>query len=240
MKASWLLVLIAAMSAQAQAPAFEVASIKPAPLERISFPYRMGPDFSMEGLLKHFIETAYEKDRYQVDGGPVWAESAWYDIQAKAPVQADASQIRAMLQTLLADRFQLKLHRETRMMSGYVLSVEKGGPKLPPVKSDAPAGSTGRIQLGGGIWMRGATIQMLSKGLWLQLGKPVLDETKIEGNYDVRLKFDDISPDLASPNATPGLGSVFGALHEIGLKLDAKKLPIEVLVIDSAERPSAN
>jgi uncharacterized protein (TIGR03435 family) len=221
--------------------AFDAASIKPTPPDRPSFPYRLGPGgFSMRGLLKHFIVNAYEVEDYQVVDNPPWTLSNWYDIQARAAASdADARQIRAMLQTLLTDRFQLKLHRETRTMSGFVLSVDKGGPKLPPAKTDVPPESNGRIQMGDGLWAFGANMKLLARVLTIQLGQPVLDQTNIAGNYDFKLQFDD-GPEVAAPGRSTSFGSAFTAVHEIGLKLQAQKVPIEVLVIDSVEKPSEN
>jgi uncharacterized protein (TIGR03435 family) len=219
--------------------AFDAASIKPTPPDRPPFPYRVGPNsFSMRAILKGFIMQAYEVESYQVTGGPSWVESQTYDISAKAEGAADTHQIRMMLQTLLAERFQLKVHRETRTMSGYVLSVDKGGPKLPPAKTDVPPDSPGVIQVGGGIVARDSTIKHLALGLTLQLGEPVIDQTGIAGHYDFRLRFDD--SDTTGAATATGIGSVFSAVREIGLKLEAKKLPVEVLVIDSVEPPSEN
>ena len=196
----------------------------------------------MVALLPHLIEQAYEVEDYQLAGGPTWGATDWYEVLAKADGAPGTHQVRVMLQQLLAERFQLKLHRETRMMAGYVLSVDKGGPKLPAPKTELPPDSPGVIQVGGGLlWVRGGTLGRLATGLRLELGKPVVDETKIEGKYDLRLRFDDSEAMGTGPGAAPtGVGSVFSALHEIGLKLEAQKVPIDVLVIDGAERPSEN
>jgi uncharacterized protein (TIGR03435 family) len=233
-------ILCLAIALQAQPPlAFEAASIKPSPPERPQFPYRFGPSFSMQARLWDLILQAYDIQRYQIAGGPEWIQSQWFQVQAKAAGEPDKDQIRLMLQTLLAERFQLKFHRETRTMSGFVLSVDKGGPKLPSARTDMPPDSKGVIQMGDGIWSRGSTIQNLAVGLNLELGQPVLDQTNIKGNYDFKLQFDD-GPEMAAPGKSTSFGSVFTAIHEIGLKLDAQKVPIEVLVIDIAQKPSEN
>jgi uncharacterized protein (TIGR03435 family) len=101
-----------------------------------------------------------------------------------------------------------------------------------------PADSPGVLEMGGGILSRGATITHLAIGLTLALGVPVIDQTGIRGNYDFRLRFD--PSDLSGEVTDSALGSAFSAVHGIGLKLEAKKIPVEVLVIDSAERPSEN
>ena len=115
----FLSVVLLAASAQAQ-PAFDVASIKPS--DRIhAVPYRLGPDVSAEGTLKHLIVIAYGVEYAQLEGGLQWAQSQFYNVQAKAAGPATAAQLRVMLQVLLADRFHLVLRRDTRTMSGYAL-----------------------------------------------------------------------------------------------------------------------
>jgi uncharacterized protein (TIGR03435 family) len=100
---------------------------------------------------------------------------------------------------------------------------------------------------GGEFWARGATMDTLAGALRLELGFPVIDGTKIEGHYNFKLKFEEENPELveepddaAGPARLAPSGSIFTALHKLGLKLDPRKLPLEVFVIDSAERPSAN
>jgi uncharacterized protein (TIGR03435 family) len=225
--------------AQTATPAFDAASIKPTLPDGPKIPNQFGPDrLSMRTPLGRLISMAYQVSDFQVAGGPAWTWSVFYDVQAEAGGGADSQQIRLMIRTLLADRFQLKLHRETRAIAGYVLSVDKGGPKLPPARTDVPPDRQ-IVQYGPGhIVSRGGDIKDLALALEIPLGKLVVDETKIEGNYDFRLQFDDSELKGAGADSAPG--SVFGALHEIGLKLDAKKIPMEALVIDSVERPSEN
>jgi uncharacterized protein (TIGR03435 family) len=101
--------------------------------------------------------------------------------------------------------------------------------------------------MGGGlIWGRAASMRNLARGLRMELGAPVVDETKIVGNYDFKLQFEEGNrdledkPDGPSVGGVPAAGSVFTALKEMGLRLESGKLPIEVLVIDRAEKPSEN
>ena len=225
---------------------FDAASVKPFDLSQPRPTYQFGPSrFTNYATLDRFILQAYDLEEYQVAGGPDWAKSEFYLIEATAGKQSTRPEIRRMLQSLLAERFQLKLHRETRTMSGYVLTVDKKGPKLPPPKTDVPPENPGVIQIGGGeVWVRGGTMKRLATGLHLELAVPVVDETGIEGRYDVLLRFDERNQELEDPaqkgKDAPGIGSVFTALHEFGLRLEPRKLPIEVLVIDSAERPAEN
>jgi len=264
-RAMWRLVRIAAPSAilwfasaevyrtyaQPRTPpapplAFDVASVKLSDTSRMGLPLRIGPgSLTTHDSLKGFIMLAFDVRDYQVAGGPAWAQAESYDVQAKAGSVSSPRQIKSMLQTLLADRFRLRLHREIRTMAGYVLGVDKSGPKLPAPMTEAPPDV---IQMGSGeIWARGVTMDGLAQALLLELGLPVLDQTKIEGHYDFKLRFEEGNrelkdePDSGGGVATPAaVGSVFTALREVGLRLDARRLPIEVLVVDGAERPSGN
>jgi uncharacterized protein (TIGR03435 family) len=226
---------------------FSIASIKRSDLNHANLPFRIGPDsLSSSGTLAFFIEQAY--DVKEVTGGSPWSRSDVYEVRAKAEHAMSPHQIRVMLQALLADRFGLKLHRESRTMRGFALIVEKGGAKLPAPKSGIPPGSRGTIALGKNVFMaRGATMKTVAVGLRNVLGGPVVDETKIEGNYDFMFQFDRLPDELAlqpggaATSSAPGAhGSVFSALHDLGLRLDGRKLDVEVVVIDSAHVPSDN
>jgi uncharacterized protein (TIGR03435 family) len=239
------ILLIAVLGANAEPPlTFEVASVKPIDRNHASAPYRIGPSsLTIDATLKDFIMLAYDVQDYQVDGGQAWARSDFYAIRAKASGPVTRKEICSMFQSLLADRFRLKIRREQRMFDGYVLIVDNKGPKLPRSRTDLPPNSAGVIQLGGGeIWARGATLTALARGIRFELEKPVLDQTHIEGNFDIKLRFDEANRELRASNDTgsAGIGSIFTALHEIGLKLEARKLPIEVLVVESAQQPADN
>jgi uncharacterized protein (TIGR03435 family) len=239
----FLSVALLAVSVHAQ-PSFDVASIKPSDRTH-PVPYRLGPDLlSTEGTLINLITMAYSVEYTQVEGGPAWARSQFYNVQAKAAAPTTAAQLRVMLQGLLADRFHLVLQRNTRTMSGYALVVDKNGPKLPAPRTDLPHGNTGVLQMGGGeIWARGSTLDHFAHGLWLELEMPVVNQTGIDGNYDFKIDFEENNHELAddsSPPSPQSVGSIFTAIREIGLKLEARKLPIEVLVIEKAEPPTEN
>lgn len=228
-------------------PAFDVVSIKPSDRDKSGLPYRVGPDIlTTSGALKHLIMLAYDADFDQVTGGADWTQSEFYDIQAKAAGPASTRQIKAMLQTLLADRFQLKLAHETKVMPGYALVVAKNGPKLSAPRTDVPPESTGVIQLGGGeIWGRGITMSHLAHGLHLELQVPVINQTEIEGHYDCKLRFEEANRELmddsdTAPAATAPKNSIFTALQELGLRLESRKLPVEILKIESAVKPAEN
>jgi uncharacterized protein (TIGR03435 family) len=210
---------------------FEVASIKPALLGCIGH-QPFGPNsLTTCGALRHLIMLAYGVEDYQVIGGLPWVHSDYYDVIAKTANRSSPHEMKIMLQVLLVERFHLRLTRETKMMSGYALSVEKGSRKLPPQNTTAPPDSTGTVQMGDGeFWARGATMKTLAQSLRIELERPVVDETGLDGHYDFKLRFEGQDRELS--------GSIFTALHEIGLRLDARKVPKEILAIQTADRPS--
>jgi uncharacterized protein (TIGR03435 family) len=215
---------------------FEVASVKPSLRDRPNtLRYNLGPESVTipQATLHSLIQQAYDVARYQVTGGPDWGNSEFYDIQAKAGSAVNVHQLRTMLQNLLAERYLLKVHRETRMVTGYALVVDKAGPKLPPANTVVPADSTGVVQMGGGLWARAATMSNVARALSIPFQEPVVDETKIEGHYDFRARFEDSD----SMGVAAAADSAF---HDFGLRLERKKISLDMVVIDSATRPSGN
>lgn len=222
-------------------PAFEVASIKlhrPTP-----GPFRSYKEVGPAGIsftnfdLNGCIRSAYGVAGYQIVGGLGWLTSDRYDIVAKAAAAVPKAQLMLMLQTLLEDRFKLKVHRETQELPVYGLVVGKKGLRVHPGKED------GETEIGGAAHLinsRGMTMKDLASFLsqfTLRSGRPVLDMTGLTGVFDITLDFvtDDFAPGDNNPSP-----DIFTALQEIGLKLEPRKSPIEVLVIDYAEKPSEN
>jgi uncharacterized protein (TIGR03435 family) len=245
----------------AQAPAFEVASIRPA-----SFPsdsYFMGfsaagtcgaPPLAISGnrvtlprvTLCTLIRLAYNVPDYRISGLPGAMtkadQSNYFDVRAEAEEGAlTQDQARAMLQTLLADRFQLKLHRETKELPIYALVIGKSGSKLstqplPCAANPRPAAT----QPGRGFSMCNATTPMSRLTLMLSqqiTDRPILDKTGLTGQYAFILRWSPEGTD-SQPDSPP---SIFTAVQEqLGLKLDPQKAPMEMLAIDHAEPPSTN
>jgi uncharacterized protein (TIGR03435 family) len=202
-----------------------------------------GGRFAANVALGIVIQRAYDVRDFQLSGGPGWLNER-YTIQAKAPEgNFSEAQIRLMVQSLLAERFHLKLHRETREIPVYALIVDKKGVKVEAAKDEGGMG-VGR----GSITAKGATFGRLVIALSRLLDRPVLDETGLSGNYNFKLHYDQGSVGL--PYSAPGVSrpesdgiepSIFTAVQEqLGLKLEPQKKPIEILVIDSVERPSGN
>jgi uncharacterized protein (TIGR03435 family) len=204
----------------------------------------------------------------QVIGGPAWINSEGYDIKVKPGTNTDPKLWWLMWQTLLTDRFKLKLHRETRDLPVYVLTAAKNGFKLPPPKQadcvSFPPGTTpryipGKVDCGYvagpaiglglpelGIEGRKVRIADLSRQLALILDRPILDKTGFTGEFDVKLNFTPDAALVGLPSelwgpADPTLPNIFAALEkQLGLQLTAARGPVEVLVIDHAERPTGN
>jgi uncharacterized protein (TIGR03435 family) len=211
-------------------PAFDVSSVKPSVPGSSGGWITPGPTglTARNVTLLFCIRIAYD---VQEVSGPNWVSTEQYDIAAKTAAQVNQDQLRLMLQTLLAERFKLVVHREERTRSVYELVVGKNGPKLTEAKVDESGGTTAGI---GHLAFTAASISVLARRLSQQLHEPVSDHTGLKGIYDFTL-------DWGQDDSVPG-PSIFTAVQEqLGLKLDAKKVPLEVLVIDHAEKiPTAN
>ena len=227
---------------KASAQKFEVASIKSSRPDAKA-PSDISPigTVSMNTTVKSLIFMAYQIQEYQIAGAPKWLDSEYYRVDAKPPAGPLPSEQRERmdqtserLRFLLAERFQLRAHHETRNLQEYDLVVAKGGSKLKEMERDTV---NFKLSLGKGkiVTRGGAKIGMLVNVLAGALHYPVVDKTGLDRYYDIQLNY---SMDDSLPDAGP---SLFAALEEqLGLKLEARKGPIDVLVIDHVERPSEN
>jgi uncharacterized protein (TIGR03435 family) len=223
---------------------FEVASIKPSSVDSGMETHRYpGGRFTATGCtLKRLIQRAYDVQDFQIIGGSKWVGSDRYDVVAKAGENlGDDPKIDSLIQALLAERFQLKLHRETREVLLYSLTVDKSGPKLQA--STTQGGS--QWSLGKGL-LTGKRVSMsmfASDMLTKALANVVVDRTQISGVFDVELKWspEEVRPEPDAERSVVSGPSIFTAIREqLGLRLEGHKGPVEVLVIDAAERPVAN
>lgn len=208
--------------------------------------------------LKMLIQFAYEIPESRILDAPGWIGATKFDIDAKADSAVDdqlrvfssnegKAQKRLMLQALLADRFKLRAHTEARELPMYALVVAKNGPKFLESKANGTTidGGNGRIQVQGGE----NSVALLAEQLANSLGRPVVDETGIQGRYNIILKWAPNDDATLRPEGT-GVGpaaldspgpSLFTAIQEqLGLKLVPRKGPVQVLVVDHIEAPSAN
>ena len=236
MKVGLLLAAVAA-GASAQPLGFEVASIKPADPARPIAIRRSGDRISTTSTSLQFLITwAYDIHAERVYGKPGWLDTARYDVLANGPEGrtpgprpfGQPGALQEMMQTLLAERFKLKVHRETRELPLYVLTAAKGGPKVKLSEMPAAIGqSPFSMPAPGRLVGTQVTAAMLAKVLGDQLGRTVRDETGLQGVFDFTLQWE--------PEMEGGV-SLFTAIQEqLGLKLEGRKGPVEVLVIDHAE-----
>ena len=244
---------------------FEVASVKAAApccaagqwrgnrpdVDRVDFQY---------GTLLYYLTYAYGMKSYQV-AGPGWLRDVRFDIAAKGPEGTRRDQLPQMMQALLAERFQLKVHREMRDLPGLALMVGKSGPKLKaaaPEPGDGHGGAAvGMSATPEGVErmdVKGGSMTTLVNTLTALFGQPVVDRTGLAERYDFVLEysrdrapgpratggFNEPPPLPAPANAELGV-SIYTSIQQLGLKLESQKLPLEVIVVDHVERvPTGN
>ena len=225
---------IAAFPQTATPLAFEVASVKLSDMPAGSwFRFLPGGRLSAMSWIKQVIQVAYGVEDYQVTGGPGWLSTDRYDIEAKAENGAAGKpEMAVVLQSLLADRFQLKFRRERREISVYDLVVDKSGTRVRPLKEGEASACRNDNSFSCGI----TNPTQLAKSLRHFAGRPVLDKTGLDGKFDLLLNFD------SSPNqADADKPSLFQALQQqLGLRLEPRKASLPVLAIESIQRPSEN
>ena len=245
---------------------FEVASIKrnPSGDMRASIQALPGGYRAVNAPLRLLIRDAYALQGFQLVGGPSWLDSERFDILAKAEGNPTPDQERLMLRTLLAERFALSVHAETRKLPLYAMVMARAdgrpGPRLrrtgadcseapvwggtgpPPSRDpDGPCSSAGPGS-GGGMRFRGVTLEAFAKFLATPAQRPVIDRTGLTGLFDIELE---VTAELGPPPPPPGMPdrvdravspSIFTALQDqLGLKLDSRRGPIDVIVIDRVE-----
>jgi uncharacterized protein (TIGR03435 family) len=241
-----------AVLGQSVEPAFEVASIKPAdPAANGSSTRTSQGRLTMTNVtLKRCIQIAYRIQEYQVSGGPNWLDTARFDIVAKAadsdeklPNAVRQERMEAMIRTLLEDRFQLAIHRETKVLPAYTLTVGKNGHKLKEAEpGEGSSTSSGR----GKLTAKRVSMADLAVRLSSLMDRPVVDMTGVKGTFDLALEW--TPDDAAKPGGNDEVliekssgPSIFTAIQEqLGLRLEAQKAPVEKIVIDRAEKPSDN
>jgi len=263
---------------------FEVASIKPSTEGPITGAVPVHVGIQIDGAqvhctyltLKDYIRIAYKIKDYQVSG-PDWMASERFDIHAKLPSAAPRDQVMEMLQTLLEQRFQLKMHRDTKEFSVYAVVVGKGGLKLPESPLDpVPEGDSGKgvnvsaeggargttVKFGRGAYFsladnkfeaRKLTMAQLADSVGRFMERPVVDMTDLKGTYDLTLEFTpeeyrtllirtamsagvNLPPEVVRMLEGGSDESLFKGLQATGLKLESRRAPLEVLVIDSASK----
>jgi uncharacterized protein (TIGR03435 family) len=219
-------------------PAFETASVTPNSSGSASSKtdWDNGLVHLTNVSLKRYIASAYQVDDDQISG-PDWLSATRFDMAAKAAGPVEDKQIMLMLQTLLAERFKLALHRETREMAVYALVASKDGSKLKQAESDGNSRTRSRR---GRITAEHTSMAELADAMKRLTGLRVVDTTGLQGVFDFTLEWDPTSdPASGRQNLSP---SMFTALQEqLGLRLEERKMPVEILVIDHVEKtPTEN
>ena len=242
-----LLILGAALAASAQTPpSFEVASIKPSEPGTAIAIRRSGHRIVTTGSsLQFLISWAYDMHTDLIYGKPAWLDGAKYDIVAARPedqrptrsVPGQPTELQTMMQALLAERFKLLVHREKRELPLYALVVAKGGPKFTLAETPESMGQTPfSVPAPGRLIGKQVAAWMLAKALSGQVNKTVQDHSGLHGVFDFQLEW--------QPEGMPDTGrpSLFTAVQEqLGLRLEARRGPVDVLVIDRIENtPTAN
>lgn len=250
------------VSAGVAQPAFEVATIKASPPQPMNqMRVSMGGDAGRINYtavnLKNLLSRAYGVKGYQISG-PSWLDSERYDVTAKIPDGVPQEQVPAMLRVLLEERFKLKSHRETKELPVYEMVQAKGGPKMDKSQEEGRP----RMQMEGGgdgiMKMKASAMTMpsFSDALAGMVGRPVIDKTDLGGSFDfsMDIAMQDLTGSMVrvqrmgpgdgggernpAPDNSPG-GSLFTSIQKLGLKLEAKRSPVEILVVDQAEKVPA-
>lgn len=237
---SWLVVTGAiALSAQQ----FEVAVIRPdlsGANAGTSFRVPDGGRLMITNEpVKLLIRAAFGIQNAQISGGPAWIETDRYDIEAKTgdSKKIDEEQLKPLLQNLLADRFRLKFHHETREITVYALTVDSKSTSKLKVKTEGEPNATNTHTLPGKsqVVATGASMALFAGYVGNQMGRIVVDKTGLKESYDFTLEWaPDQSPDSSAPSLVTALRT------QLGLRLESQKSAVDVVVIDSVEKPTEN
>lgn len=217
---------------------FEVVSVKPSLTNGAKPGVRVdGAQFASFGIpVRNLIYSAFRVQPWQVTGGPGWIDSDAYDIVARLPKGSTQEEINSMIVSVFTDRFKLLVHRETRDYPVYRLVVARNGNMLQSSAAERIKVSAAK----GHLSIQHASLPVLASYLWSThaADRPVIDATGIQGNYDFSL---DWTPDDSPPPGGVSAPSIFTALQEqLGLRLEARKSPVEFIVIDHIDRPTSN
>jgi len=217
-------------------PAFEVASVKQirdySPLATMSGDISHGRLTLTNAHIRQLIAVAYEIQGVRIEGGPGWIASDQFAIDAKAEdPEATERQVRMMLQSLLEERFQLRIHRETKQLPNFTLRMANGGARLDKAEDHGTDRCDRSMEAGHyHLVCRHVQIETLANALSALLRAPVVDATGLTGDYDFALSWEGDDMYSAVPDA----------VDKFGLKLEMKKVPTDVIVVDSVEHPLDN
>jgi len=236
-----------AQSADKKPLAFEVASIKPSPEGGMGGGIRAMPGgqsyVAQNATLRLMIMLMYKMADKQVVGGPAWINTDRWDVNAKAEHPSNLDQLHEMYQTMLADRFHLQYHMETREQTAYVLTVDKSGSKMKKNLSPDPFDFPLKPNGPGKLVAQHLDMKYFSWWLGQPLQTPVVNMTGLDGFYDFNLELPPPDPDRikAEGGDRRDPSDLFAAIRDqLGLKVEMRKAPVPVMVIDHAEKPGEN
>jgi uncharacterized protein (TIGR03435 family) len=224
------------------APTFEVASVKASPPSSEGMRMRVQPAITwspggvtiLNASLKALIQWAYHVQTIQVIA-PGWLDQNHYDVVAKTSTPASNEQLRQMVQTLLAARFKLEFHRDTKEMQAYVVTVAKTGHKLKPSEGEGPIDMkpTGK---GLNILFTHVTMAELAEMASSPLDGVVVDQTGLKGAWDFTVDGSFFAMQKPA-DMQEAIGMMIQVMNEqLGIKVEQKKVPAEVLIVDRAEK----
>jgi len=225
---------------------FDAASVKASPAGSTGGGFIPSPGrlTIRNSTLMTLIANAYRLASFQVASGPAWLDSDRFDIVAKADGKATTLQMLPMLQALLAERFQLRVHREIREIPGFWLVVAKKGPKFKPAPGGDGSSQGFNVEQGKLMGYK-VSMESLAVHLGLLLHVPLTDNTGLKGEFDLKLEWGPdqyalTAPEAVAPEELEKLPLQNALEEQLGLKLQVHSVPLPVLVVDHAERPSAN
>jgi uncharacterized protein (TIGR03435 family) len=202
----------------------------------------VGTRTTLRMLLSNAYEIPLAHSEVLISGNPAWMDSDAYAIEARAENPSTHRQLQEMLRTLLADRFKLRFHRETRQTDGFVLAVAKDGPKLKAASGQNEQPKLSTFMIGGADGVQTTltgvnyAFEDFVTALSFYSNRPISDRTDLHGRYSFTL-----GPFVRSDAPNSSGPSIVAILREqLGLRLDSQKIPIEVFVIDYVEKPAAN
>lgn len=241
----FLFIAVTALTAFAQDLKFDAASVLPNNLDDriVRIDPGTGGRFSARGYsLKLLIQHAWGVKGFQISGGPSWLDEDRWDVTARGPATSTPEQMKLMVQALLNERFALRIHTVTQEMPGYELNVD-GRSKM-KISEAKQANDNVTRNAAGALEAHGMSMPAFVKILGAYLAKPVLDNTGLTGLYDFTLIWNarfDVIPDVASGGDLTGVTLPAALRDQLGLKVTLKRgVPAEVIVIDSAQKASAN
>ncbi|HVY92397.1 MAG TPA: TIGR03435 family protein [Bryobacteraceae bacterium] len=246
---------VIASGQSAGGPQFDAVSIKPSAPDARGGGFNLSPGHlqAKNQNLRDLVEFAWDLKDYQVSGGPSWAESEHYGVLATFPAATSKGDRARMMQSMLAERFGLVVRQDSKEVSGYALVTGKNGPKLHSPGNEEPGMMLGRSRATGQRTLTATSQTMANLASILSdiMGRPVENRTSVEGKFDFSVAWTPDAVDggtgatggkVAAPPENSELGpTIFTALQEtVGLKLESARVKVPVVVIEKAEKPSAN